>query len=158
MPGGGLLTFVAAGALGAAAWIAFRSVGASREAAAAEEWACRLDYDEARAAFEKGRDMMADHLVDPCQSLIRSNRDGRKVAERAVAARSRMNEIAGQPHGPGFRLGYRTELVQECKRIADAVPAALDEQLARFGPLVPPGAEPRLEPHAARKPARARLQ
>lgn len=106
-----------------------------------EEWARHLDYEEARAAFEKGRDTVVDHFVDPSRSLIRNNRERRRATERAVAARHRMNEIAGQFHGPGFRLGYRKRFVQECRCIADAVPDELDHRLALFGPLIPPRAE-----------------
>lgn len=153
-----MLIFVIAGALAATAWGGLRWTHAIREAAAVEAWARHLDYEEARVAFEKGRDTMVDHLVNPRLSLIRTDRERRKVTARAVAARSRMNEITGQPHGPGFRLGYRAEFVQECKRFADAVHDELDRKLAEFGPLVPPQAGSRSETRGARRPARARPQ
>ena len=153
-----MLVLVIAGALTAAAWGWVRWAGAIQKAAAAEAWARHLDHEGARAAFEKGRDAIVDHLVNPRLSLIRNNRERREATERAVAARSRMNELTGRPHGSDFRLRYRAEFVRECKRIADAVHVELERKRARFGPLVSPRTEPRSKAYAVRRPARTRPQ
>ena len=117
--GAPLFTFVLVAAVVVGiACVARRMSSAGRDALMARDWASALTHEQAEAAHEERRRLMVDYLVDP--GRFRDG-DADQIREQAVAAKGRLNELAGRPHGASFRVNYRTHFVTECGAAARSI-------------------------------------